>query len=77
MPMPAMEAYVGSRPDAGSFTVIGPCPGCSIWTLEYEHTLIGMDSAWQSVQDFRDAIEGVLEEHLDECSGLQEIVAAL
>ena len=50
--------------------VLGPCPGCFIWTLEYaydDHPTEGLLTA----------VERCLEEHLEECPGLQEIVRSM
>ena len=51
--------------------VLGPCPGCEMWTVQYDHTV---PSQWQSHAEFADVIEGLLWDHLAACRGLQEIV---
>lgn len=47
--------------------VLGPCPGCELWTLEY-------DMRDRSHEEWNEVVEDLLREHLDECRGLQEIV---
>lgn len=55
-----------------AFTVLGPCPGCWVWTLEYWRE----DVAVWSQFEFNQVIEDLLAEHLQECSGLREVLAA-
>jgi hypothetical protein len=55
--------------------ILGPCPGCFAWTLQYDKFQIL--EVFDSVQDFHDYVEDLLQKHLAECSGLREIVAEL
>jgi hypothetical protein len=59
----------------GKSTVLGPCPGCTIWTLEYPHIIVTTD--WWHYSDFAEDVETILREHVAECAGLQEILAKL
>jgi Fe-S oxidoreductase len=56
-------------------TVLGPCPGCTLWTVQYDHAMVVAD--YWSTADFHEDIEALLREHLDECAALQEYVAML
>jgi len=51
--------------DWGQVVVLGSCPGCLNWQLDYEPVVFA--SYEQSVA----VIESVLREHLDECLHLQ------
>lgn len=53
--------------------LLGPCPGCELWTVEYD--LSNVWSNWKP-DEFEAVIEGLLKEHVDQCSGLREIVDA-
>lgn len=53
------------------FTVLGPCPGCESWTLEYPRDVM---MEWPTYDAWVDAVEGILQEHMTECSGLREIM---
>lgn len=55
--------------------ILGPCPGCDLWTIEYRMSMIGPEgfAPW----DLEAAIEAALYEHMLECSGLQEVVDTL
>ena len=65
----------------GGFVILGPCPGCQLWQLEYDDqaalsyamiTSTGIDlSAWH------EAVESALQEHLDECLHLQRLLPEL
>lgn len=77
--------------------VIGPCPGCDIWTLEYDTDLVLTklcSCAWSGrgahhttecpvvrahylPAEFNALVESILAEHLQECSGLREVVDTL
>lgn len=46
--------------------VLGPCPGCLNWQLDYAPT------DFTSYEDCCDVIETALAEHLDECPHLQQ-----
>lgn len=48
----------------GPRVIIGPCPGCEMWTLEWLET----------ERPFDTEVELILSDHLDLCTGLQEIV---
>lgn len=67
--MPRMKTHYDRD---GGFVVIGPCPGCDIWTLQYDAAL-ATSSSW----DLSEVVEGILADHLRECSGLREIVDTL
>jgi hypothetical protein len=58
-------------PDGGRFVVLGPCPGCFCWTLEYR------DFQFDSIVELHETVEHCLQDHLDECPGLQEIVRSM
>lgn len=51
--------------------LLGPCPGCFSWQLEYSH---GEMSQLYTVDEFEVVVEDILHAHMDECSGLKEIV---
>lgn len=54
--------------------VLGPCPGCDLWTVEYD---IGeVFAAWEP-HEFSMVVEQILRDHAGDCSGLQEIIKAL
>lgn len=72
------------------FTVLGPCPGCVNWTLEYAEDV---EQQWSAVNLWRPGddpmipvvaladrsewhavVEAILRDHLDECPGLREIM---
>lgn len=55
----------------GQTVVLGPCPGCSCWQVEYNTSL------FTSIVELHETVEGTLQDHLDECPGLQEIVRTL
>lgn len=55
----------------GQTVVVGPCPGCFCWQVEYDTAL------FTSITELHETVESVLQEHLEECSGLQEIVRTL
>jgi len=50
---------------------LGPCPGCEMWTVQYDRVV---EASYLSAVAFADVIENILADHLDECRGLQEIV---
>ena len=49
-------------------TIIGPCPGCDLWTIQLTR------SGW-TTSELNETVESMLQDHLLECAGLQEIVA--
>jgi hypothetical protein len=57
--------------DRSAGTILGPCPGCEMWTIQYDPDVMG---EWPTHDAFAAVIEDLLGEHLDECRGLQEIV---
>lgn len=64
--MPRMQTHIQN-----GWTILGPCPGCETWTVEYDYpTMTGFGTR----EEFVAAVEHVLQEHLAECRGLQEIV---
>ena len=52
----------------GFEVTLGPCPGCFCWQLEYNL------NDFASVELLYEVVEDALQDHLDECPGLQEIV---
>lgn len=56
----------------GPQVILGPCPGCEIWTLDYSLVVAATDYA--SDENFAEHVEFILQEHLAECSGLRELV---
>lgn len=69
--MPRMPVTKYPQLDASmkGTVILGPCPGCYSWTVEYRTDQPGLQElAW--------TIEAMLQEHLAECPGLQEIVNA-
>lgn len=56
--------------DTGEFVVLGPCPGCWLWTVEYPREV----ATQYLPQEWNDEVERLLQEHLAECAGLREIV---
>lgn len=65
--MPRMQ--ITKDRDAG--VILGPCPGCEMWTVQYDISTV---QSYESAVAFADVIEDLLGEHLDECWGLQEII---
>lgn len=63
--MPRMPIH--REPWHQDFIVLGPCPGCYLWTLEYQRFLLPPEELIEIVED-------ALQDHLEECPGLQEIV---
>lgn len=53
-----------------AIVILGPCPGCFLWTLEYEQGQF-------RPAELTEMVESVLQDHVDECSGLEEIVRTL
>lgn len=68
--MPRMKTHYDR---INGFVVLGPCPGCDIWTLQYDTSLANT----YSLPEFSALIEELLLGHLQECSGLREIVDTL
>jgi len=69
--------------------VLGPCPGCTLWTLEYDdqtaqsyYMIRVVDIEVEPVgsfpeidtSPFHEVIEDALREHLEECAGLQSLL---
>lgn len=57
--------------DRQAGVILGPCPGCEMWTVQYDRTV---EMSYDTARDFADAIEEILADHLDECRGLQELI---
>lgn len=68
--------------------VLGPCPGCDSWQLDYHdevaqqfvRLLPGEDGSLASIQidtsPFHEVIEDALREHLTQCPHLRDLVEA-
>ena len=58
--------------------VLGPCPGCQLWQIDYSYRVaqefIQMVDGSFDVRPFHQAVEELLREHLDECPHLQLLV---
>lgn len=50
--------------------VLGPCPGCECWQVDYTQDV----AAAMGLEPFREAVEFLLQEHLDECPHLQLVL---
>lgn len=70
--MPIMPTF---RDDDRDRIVLGPCPGCDLWTIEYRMGQIGPEGL--TPEELNDVIEGALREHLETCLGLQEVLDTL
>lgn len=63
-------------------TVLGPCPGCDNWQVDYTNgalqpyvrSVLGANGIEADMTDFYAVIEAVLQEHLDECPHLRDLV---
>ena len=58
--------------------VIGPCPGCTLWTLEYDRATfdsLGGDDERGGAVELTEAVESALQDHLAECWGLQQLLS--
>jgi hypothetical protein len=60
------------QPGPNDRFILGPCPGCDLWTLEYGRQEV--IDIFGTVEQFHAFVEGLLAEHLAECLGLQEII---
>jgi hypothetical protein len=67
--MPKMPITKSPEPSLRHTVILGPCPGCYAWTLQYDMSRILVDGI-----DLVTEVEQALQEHLAECAGLQEIV---
>lgn len=67
--MPLMESR--RRYNESYNVVLGPCPGCDLWQVDYTDAV---QLSYGTYPAFCDALEGVLAEHLDECPELQLIL---
>ena len=57
--------------------VLGPCPGCWNWQLDYTYEAAGTyfgDKRAVDTSGFHLVVEGVLAEHLDECPELRDLI---
>ena len=61
--------------------VLGPCPGCDNWQLDYTYEVMdefleptNHQSNSLTLRSFRAALEGILEEHLAECPHLKDLL---
>lgn len=68
--MPRMQTHQGGDYPADQ-VILGPCPGCDLWTLQYDQPMV---SASYSPDEFGELVESILTAHLQECFGLREIV---
>jgi hypothetical protein len=58
----------------GSTVVLGPCPGCQAWQLDYDlSTPLMADYAFDP-QALQEAVESILVGHLVECVHLQRAI---
>lgn len=69
--MPRMPITRKPEPGMASTVILGPCPGCYSWTIEYDLAIVHRDGI-----NLPETVEALLQEHLLECSGMQEIVNA-
>lgn len=82
-----MTMMPARRRDAPSADVVlGPCPGCDSWQVDYTDEVArefaklqpGPDLGLEvDMAEWYLAIEGVLEEHAAECPHLQDLINAL
>jgi len=56
-------------PEDPQMVVLGPCPGCYAWTIEYN-----LDVVHRERVELSETVEALLQEHLLECAGMREIV---
>lgn len=76
--MPKMGIHKDPEDYLAGQTILGPCPGCDLWTVQFargDFASVDFIRAVKLERELNDTIEMLLEEHLAECSGLQEIVA--
>jgi len=66
MQMAATRLQPGSESDV----VLGPCPGCESWQLDYSKDVVSA----LGVASFYEAVEGILQDHLVECPHLQQLL---
>lgn len=65
--MPKMDVHRDPEDFLAGQTIIGPCPGCYLWTLQF-------GTFEFPPAELSEIVEALLQEHLSECSGLREIV---
>lgn len=70
--MPRMPVTRSPEEWMRNTVILGPCPGCYIWTIEYHTKEIAVSGI-----DLHYAVESLLQEHLQECPGMREIVESL
>jgi hypothetical protein len=65
--------------EPGYEVVIGPCPGCQSWQVDYTHEVAAQfgEPSVESTQPFADVVEDILAEHLAECPHLQLLLQDL
>lgn len=67
-----------SRRDDSRVTVLGPCPGCDDWQLDYADTVVDqyakVTMTGSDLSEFFALIEAILQEHLAECPHLRDLV---
>ena len=69
--MPRMQITKVVHDSGKSGVILGPCPGCEMWTVQYDRDV---EMSFGSAAAFAEVIEEILADHLDECRGLQEII---
>ena len=60
----------------GETVIIGPCPGCQAWQVDYDLTLPEMVDYAFDFAAFNEAVEFILVGHLVECVHLQAAIGA-
>lgn len=74
--------------DEGNTVVLGPCPGCDEWQLDYTDEVANQyakvfhpprpDLGIQvDMSEWHDLLEFILEEHAAECPHLQDLINAM
>lgn len=58
----------------GGTVVLGPCPGCQAWQVDYNLTDEMMAEYAFSAADFNQAVETILVDHLVQCEHLQRAI---
>lgn len=56
-------------------TILGPCPGCWNWTLDYSYALAETYADSQgNLEAWYELLEAALREHYNECPALRDAV---